>query len=77
MRALSEADATPGAPRARREQLRGTARQYIDDRLAATRRVVEFGAFERLFSLWHTLHLPLFLMLLIAGVVHVIAVHVY
>lgn len=77
MRALSEADATPGAPRARREQLRGTARQYIDDRLAATRRVVEFGAFERLFSLWHTLHLPLFLMLLIAGIAHVIAVHVY
>ena len=77
MRALSEADATPGAPRARREQLRGTARQYIDDRLAATRRVVEFGAFEQLFSLWHTLHLPLFLMLLIAGIVHVIAVHVY
>jgi len=77
MRALREADATSGAPPARREQLRGTARQYIDDRLAATRRVVEFGAFERLFSLWHTLHLPLFLMLLIAGTVHVVAVHVY
>ena len=50
---------------------------YIDDRLAATRRVVEFAAFERLFSLWHALHLPLFLMLLVAGVVHVVAVHVY
>ena len=75
--ALREADATPGAPRARRDQLLGTARQYIDDRLAATRRVVEFGAFERLFSLWHALHMPLFLMLLIAGIVHVVAVHVY
>jgi hypothetical protein len=39
--------------------------------------VVEFAAFERLFSLWHALHLPLFLMLLVAGVVHVVAVHVY
>jgi len=76
-RALRAADAAPGTPRARREQLHGTARQYIDDRLAATRRVVEFGAFERLFSLWHALHLPLFLMLLIAGIVHVVAVHVY
>jgi hypothetical protein len=75
--ALRAADAAPGAPHARREQLRGTARRYIDDRLSATRRVVEFGAFERLFSLWHALHLPLFLMLLIAGVVHVVAVHVY
>ena len=54
-----------------------TAARYIDDRLSATRRVVEFAAFERLFSLWHALHLPLFMMLLIAGVVHVVAVHVY
>jgi hypothetical protein len=65
------------APRERRQMLRRTAGAYIDDRLAATRRVVEFGAFERLFSLWHALHLPLFLMLLIAGIAHVIAVHVY
>ncbi len=57
--------------------LRKVTRRYIDDRLAATRRVVEFGAFERLFSLWHALHMPLFLMLLIAGVVHVVAVHLY
>ena len=76
-RALRAADAAPGTPRARRAQLHGTARQYIDDRLAATRRVVEFGAYERLFSLWHALHLPLFLMLLVAGVAHVLAVHLY
>ncbi len=63
--------------RVRRRQLRRTAGAYIDDRLAATRRVVEFAAFERLFSLWHALHLPLFLMLLVAGIAHVIAVHVY
>lgn len=56
---------------------REAALRYVDDRLAATRRVVEFAAFERLFSLWHALHMPLFLMLLIAGVVHVFAVHLY
>jgi hypothetical protein len=50
---------------------------YIDARLTATRRVLEFDAFERLFSLWHLLHLPLFFMLLVAGIVHVIAVHIY
>ena len=61
----------------RRPGLLQIASGYIDDRLAATRRVVEFAAFERLFSLWHALHLPLFLMLLVAGVVHVVAVHVY
>jgi hypothetical protein len=52
-------------------------RRYIARRLQATRQVVEFEAYERLFSLWHVLHLPLFFILLVAGVVHVIAVHVY
>ena len=60
-----------------RHRLHDTAARYIDDRLGATRRVVEFDAFERLFSLWHALHLPLFLMLLVAGFVHVAAVHLY
>lgn len=58
-------------------RLQQVAYQYIDARLGATRRVVEFSAFEQLFSLWHALHLPLFLMMLIAGTVHVVAVHVY
>jgi hypothetical protein len=52
-------------------------RRYIGKRLEATRRLAEFQSYERLFSLWHVLHLPLFLLLLIAGVVHVVAVHVY
>jgi hypothetical protein len=60
-----------------RKRLRRTAFAYIDRRLAATRRVAGFQAYERLFSLWHALHLPLIFILLVAGVVHVIAVHVY
>lgn len=51
--------------------------RYIGRRLEATRRLAEFESYERLFSLWHVLHLPLFLLLLVAGVVHVVAVHVY
>jgi hypothetical protein len=74
LRTTASAPRSPGAPR---RKLKSIAHQYIDHRLGATRRVVEFGAFERLFSLWHALHLPLFLMLLISGVAHVIAVHVY
>lgn len=41
------------------------------------RAVSEFALYERLFSLWHVLHLPLFFMLVIAAIVHVIAVHFY
>jgi hypothetical protein len=58
-------------------RLSKTARGYIAQRIRATREVSEFQAYTRLFSLWHVLHLPLFFMLLIAGVVHVISVHVY
>ena len=33
--------------------------------------------YERMFSLWHILHVPFVFMLVISGVVHVIAVHMY
>ena len=60
-----------------RESLQLIAYRYIDDRIGAARRVLEFRAFQKLFSLWHALHMPLFLMLIIAGTVHVVAVHLY
>lgn len=64
----------PVAQMRRDEQAaRGLARRHID----AVRRVAELSTYEKLFSLWHILHLPLFFMLLVAGIVHVIAVHVY
>ena len=36
-----------------------------------------FRIFESLFSLWHFLHLPLFIMLVITGILHVVVVHSY
>ncbi len=36
-----------------------------------------FRVNERLFALWHILHLPLFVMMLITGIVHVFVVHIY
>jgi hypothetical protein len=62
---------------AERRRLRRTAFVYVNARLAATRRVAGFQAYERLFSLWHALHLPLIFVLIVAGIVHVIAVNVY
>ena len=40
-------------------------------------KVAEFNFYERLFSLWHILHLPLVFILAIAVIVHVIAVNRY
>lgn len=33
--------------------------------------------FERLFALWHIVHMPLFILMLVAAVIHVVAVHLY
>jgi hypothetical protein len=60
-----------------RQRIERAVSRYIDRRLQSVRSVVGFHLYERLFALWHVLHLPLFFMLLVAGVVHVIAVHVY
>jgi hypothetical protein len=75
--ALRAAARTSPTIAAQRKRLRRAASGYIDKRLIATRRVAEFQAYERLFSLWHALHLPLIFMLVIAAVVHIVAVHVY
>jgi len=53
------------------------ARSWVWTFLAHVRKVAEFSFYERVFSLWHLLHLPLFFMLLFAGIFHVIAVHAY
>lgn len=49
----------------------------LDHYLLTVRRAAGLSFFERLFALWHVLHVPLFVMLVIAGVVHVVAVHLY
>lgn len=48
-------------------------RQYLD----SVRSVASFHAFERMFSLWHVLHVPLLFLLIVAAVIHVLAVHMY
>ena len=55
----------------------GAAMGYGVRRLDAARRVREHSMYVKLFSLWHVAHVPFFLMTLVAGIVHVISVHVY
>ncbi|TLY57405.1 MAG: hypothetical protein E6K48_14960 [Gammaproteobacteria bacterium] len=76
-RALRASSRKSAVVRTEQKRLRETACAYVDRRLAATRRVAEFEGFERLFSLWHSLHIPLIFVMVIAAIIHVIAVHVY
>lgn len=49
----------------------------IADYLAAVRRVARFSLYERVFALWHAVHLPLCFLLFVSAVIHVFAVHSY
>lgn len=59
------------------ESLKEISVFYMRTYFVAIRRVAGLSFYERLFSLWHVLHFPLFIMLVITGFVHVIAVHMY
>jgi len=69
MRSGSEAAAS-------REELRALART-IDNTLKAVQRTAQFSTYERLFSLWHVVHIPFLCMLVVTAIVHVVAVHAY
>ena len=52
-------------------------KRHLSSYLATARKLVELNFYERLFALWHIFHLPLFVMLVITGIGHVVAVHMY
>ncbi len=54
-----------------------TYRRHLGSYIQAVTRAEAFTLYERLFSLWHMLHLPLFIILVLAALVHVFAVHLY
>jgi len=62
---------------AQKDRFERVAFDHISRRLRATREVAEVRAFEKCFGLWHALHVPLFLILIAASIVHVVAVHLY
>jgi len=58
-------------------KLKKASAKYIRGFIRQTGRVAQFTLFERLFSLWHILHMPLFFMMIISALIHVLAVHMY
>jgi hypothetical protein len=63
--------------RAERRDLERTISRFVKEHLQRVRRVAELGSYERLFALWHVFHLPFFFMMVIAALIHVLAVHMY
>ena len=50
---------------------------FVEDYLYGTERFSQFKIFERIFSLWHVVHIPLVYLLVGTAIWHVIAVHMY
>lgn len=59
----------------RRKQLQ--LRELLVAHRKVLRQILEFHFYERLFAIWHLLHMPLFIMMVVTGLVHVYAVHAY
>jgi len=53
------------------------AKTYLRYYFYCLRKTSHLSIYARLFSAWHIFHLPLFILLVITGIVHVIAVHMY
>jgi hypothetical protein len=60
-----------------RERLMRATQNFLSQYLRQTRQVAQLSAYERLFSLWHVIHVPFFLMMVVSVLVHVLAVHMY
>jgi hypothetical protein len=50
---------------------------YLKAHFMTVRKLAGLTFFESLFSLWHILHLPLFFMLVVTVIIHIIAVHFF
>jgi hypothetical protein len=53
------------------------ARTLVRRHVRAVSRVAQFGAYERLFALWHVAHVPFVYLLVASAVAHIVAVHAY
>ena len=56
---------------------RRAARVHVTHYMRAVDDVALFTVWERVFALWHVAHVPLVYLLILSGVAHVVAVHMY
>jgi hypothetical protein len=59
------------------KRLRRTTSRFVRDYTKLMTRVARFTVYERLFAIWHVLHLPIFFVMVLSALVHVLAVHMY
>ena len=60
-----------------KDRLEQVISNYVRNHLRQVQRVASFVAYDRLFALWHKVHFPFFVLLLVTVIVHVAVVHLY
>jgi hypothetical protein len=60
-----------------RRMRRAFVQQHLRLYSAMIGKAARFAVFERLFALWHVLHMPTFFLLVATTITHIIAVHLY
>jgi hypothetical protein len=58
-------------------QCQETADKLAMAYLKQAQAVAQFSTYERIFALWHVVHIPLVYMLVLSSIFHVVAVHMY
>lgn len=53
------------------------ASDYLTTYLRSLQNAAQFKFHERMFALWHVLHVPLLFVLIAAAIIHIVAVHLY
>lgn len=76
-RILLRAAAEKGWHTGERNHRLRVARRILKGYMRELKEVAQFRTYERLFSLWHVLHVPFVFMLAFSAVVHVVYVHMY
>lgn len=77
VRSIKQGVREMGGTKSTKRQTRKDALRLVRKYCETLRAASQLEAFERLFSLWHVVHLPLFFLMLIAAAIHVFAVHQY
>jgi hypothetical protein len=76
-RVVADAARARGHDDERTRRLAAKGRRLVRAYLLSIRRAAQFTAYERIFSLWHVLHIPLVWLLVASAAYHVLAVHMY
>ncbi|MBW8370076.1 MAG: hypothetical protein K0M66_03740 [Thiobacillus sp.] len=66
-----------GWDRAKYQRRLTAAKKMVSAYLLSAQQVAQFNTYERLFSLWHVLHVPFVYMMVFSAIAHVVAVHMY